>query len=268
MVGHEDKINLFKKLADNNKLFHAYFFFGEPRVGKFLFAVSLANYLECGIFSAEGGFASGGEESKKILEETLIVSPDEKNTIGIENARKLQNFLFQSPIFSKKRTVIIRDAENLTSEAQNALLKTVEDNPPFSLIIFISSDENSLLPALSSRLQKIYFSRVAESEIEKYLKNVFSKEKSKKNIKEAAKASLGRPGRAIVLLKIKNTKFDLDEIVNNNGNIDEFFENKLIELRNSGYKDINSVKETLKRLSLIKMFNTNKKLQLKALQTK
>ena len=260
LIGQKNLIKLFKKMADNDKLFHAYLFFGEPQVGKFLFAVSLANYLEYGVF----------EESKKILEETLIIFPDEKNKIGIESARKLQNFLFQSPILSKKRIVIIRDAENLTPEAQNALLKIVEDNPPFSLIIFISADENSFFPALISRLQKIYFSRVAETEIEKYLKNICGEKAEAQKIEKAVKKSFGRPGRAIASLKMKNEKskilnieFDLDDIINNN--IDEFFENRLIELRDSGYKDINFAKEILKRLSLIKMFNVNKKLQLKTL---
>ena len=260
LIGQKNLIKLFKKMADNDKLFHAYLFFGEPQVGKFLFAVSLANYLEYGVF----------EEPKKILGETLIIFPDEKNKIGIESARKLQNFLFQSPILSKKRIVIIRDAENLTPEAQNALLKIVEDNPPFSLIIFISADENSFFPALISRLQKIYFSRVAETEIEKYLKNICGEKAEAQKIEKAVKKSFGRPGRAIASLKMKNEKskilnieFDLDDIINNN--IDEFFENRLIELRDSGYKDINFAKEILKRLSLIKMFNVNKKLQLKTL---
>ena len=257
LIGQKNLIKLFKKMADNDKLFHAYLFFGEPQVGKFLFAVSLANYLEYGVF----------EEPKKILEETLIIFPDEKNKIGIESARKLQNFLFQSPILSKKRIVIIRDAENLTPEAQNALLKIVEDNPPFSLIIFISADENSFFPALISRLQKIYFSRVAESEIKKYLETQYlensgDKKIDKRKINEAVKNSFGRPGRAISYLMNKEEKSD--NVMDDN-NIDEFFENKLIELRVTGYKNIELAKETLKRMSLIKMFNLNKKLQLKTL---
>ncbi len=257
IIGHENSVKLFKKLADEDKLFHAYFFFGESQVGKFLFAVSLANYFEYGNF----------EKPKKILEETLIISPDEKNKIGIDSARRSQNFLFQSPILSKKRIVIIRDAENLTFEAQNALLKTIEDNPPFSLVIFVSADENSLLPALSSRLQKRYFSRIAESEIKKYLENQYfensgDKKNDKKKIIEAVKNSFGRPGRAISYLRNKEEKSD--NIIEDN-NIDEFFESKLIELRASGYKNIELAKEVLKRLLLIKMFNLNKKLQLKTL---
>ena len=257
LIGHENSVKLFKKLADKDKLFHAYLFFGEPQLGKFLFAVSLANYFEYGIF----------EEPKKILEEALIISPDEKSKISIENARHSQNFLFQTPILSKKRVVIIRDAENLTFDAQNALLKIIEDNPPFSLVIFISADENSLLPALSSRLQKIYFSRVAESEIKKYLETQYlensgDKKIDKRKINEAVKNSFGRPGRAISYLMNKEEKSD--NVMDDN-NIDEFFENKLIELRVTGYKNIELAKETLKRMSLIKMFNLNKKLQLKTL---
>jgi len=161
MIGHEDKIKLFKRLADNDKLFHAYLFFGEQQVGKFIFARHLANYLERGLF----------EEPHGILEEVLIISPNEKGTIGIDMAKNLTNFLYQKPVFSKKRTVIIRDAENLTNEAQNAILKIVEESPNSALIILIAQSEDLLLAPLASRLQKIYFSRVALEEISEKLNN-------------------------------------------------------------------------------------------------
>ena len=119
LIGHDNLIKLFKKLANDEKLSHAYLFFGEPQVGKFLFALSLANFLERKKFLVE----------KNILEETLIIAPDEKTTIGIDAAKSAINFLAKKPVFSKKRIVIIRDAENMTLHAQNAILKLIEEPP-------------------------------------------------------------------------------------------------------------------------------------------
>lgn len=255
LIGRDNLIKLFKKLAGDDKLSHAYLFFGEPQVGKFLFALSLANYLERKKFQVE---------KNVLLEEILIIFPDENGTIGIDAAKSAIDFLARKPVFSKKRIVLIRDAENMTPHAQNAILKLIEEPPQEALIILIAANNDLLLPALISRLQKIYFQRVDKKEIEKMLIEIKINEQKAKLL---AEESFGRPGRAIASLKIKNVKFNLNEIINN-GDIDEFFENKLIELRNSGYKDINLAKETLKRLVLIKTLNVNKKLQLKAISSK
>lgn len=268
MIGHEKLQKDFEKLIENNRLSHAYLFFGESQLGKFLFASSLANFLEYGVFEAP----------TKILKEVLIVEPNEKGIIGIEEVRNLTHFLYQKPIFSEKRAVIIRDAENLTSEAQNAILKIVEDHPARALIIFIALGEDLLLPALISRLQKIYFSRVAQSEIENFLISSFGAEYGKKEIKSAADESFGRPGRAIDILRskeseeiekmIKDFKQGSSEVIEKiaEGNPDKFFEFLIIDLRNNYSKNLVALQEVLKRSANMKMFNTNKKLQLKAIQ--
>ena len=106
-------------------------------------------------------------------------------------------------MFSKKRLAIVRDAENLTPEAQSAILKTVEELPPENLIIFISTDRDSLLPPLVSRLQKIYFPRISNNEIEKFLISAYGEKFAEEKIKSAALESFGRPGRAIDLLTNK-----------------------------------------------------------------
>ena len=91
MIGHQDKINLFKKLADDNKLSHAYLFFGDPEIGKFLLLIFLANYLEKSAF----------EKPTAILEELLVISPNEKGIIGIDGVRNISHFLYQNRYFQK-----------------------------------------------------------------------------------------------------------------------------------------------------------------------
>jgi len=215
MIGNGKLLTIFKKLADSNKLSHAYLFFGEPQKEKFDFAMELAAYLE---------------KNSKFLEECFVVKPDEKGIIGIDEVKKIEKFLYQKPVLSKKRTAIIKDADNLTPEAQNATLKIVEDSPEGSLIIFIAKDESSLLSPLVSRLQKIYFPETVAP--------------------EKADASI--------------LKMGLEEIIEKD-RIDEYFKNLIVELRKDPVKNISKLKEALKRLTLIKRFNTNKKLQLKCL---
>jgi len=139
-------MNNFRELIENDKLSHSYLFFGAGEE-KFIFSQTLANFLEKGKFA----------EPKEILTEFLAISPDEKGTIGIEEIRNLKYFLWQEPIASLKRVVIIENAQALTPEAQNAALKIVEEPPKRGLIIFLTKTAEDLIPTLNSRLQKIYF---------------------------------------------------------------------------------------------------------------
>ena len=201
---------------------HAYLFFGGnegDRNPKFDFAWSLANFLENGKFEKPIG----------PLAELLIINKSEEGAIGIDAMRSLKHFLYQKPIFSRCRTVIIRDAEEMTQEAQNAVLKIVEEPPVQSLIIFIARNENNLFPTLFSRLQKIYFPPV--------------KSRDAKN---------------------DWRKFSIEDLALKN-NLDDFFESLLGDLEKDPIKNSKKSREVLKRLTLINQFNTNKKLQLKAL---
>ncbi|MEK7463306.1 MAG: hypothetical protein AAB621_03035, partial [Patescibacteria group bacterium] len=122
LCGHKNLKESFSVLFKNGNLSHGYIFFGEPQVGKFSFALSLANFLET------GNFESGG----KMLSEILIIKES-----GIDCVREIKNFLWQKPHNSSKRIVIIDNADSLTAEAQNAILKITEEPPEHSLIILI-----------------------------------------------------------------------------------------------------------------------------------
>jgi DNA polymerase-3 subunit delta' len=257
LLGYDQLVNDFKRLAENGRLSHAYLFFGEPQAGKFLFALSLANYLENKEFAA----------AKNPLKETLIIEirkEDEKESVGIDEIRSLQNFLYQKPVFSAKRAVIIRDAENLTFEAQNAILKIIEEPPAQSLLIFIVNHCDNLLPTLVSRVQKIHFPRMKTEEIANFLKKNFRLSEAK--AKSIAKESFGRAGRAVQLVqssKFKVQSFKPEDVVN--GQIDEYFEFLIADLYKEPMKNYKKLKQALNRLTLMKQFNLNKKLQLKSL---
>jgi len=215
----------FERLIKNDQLSHAYLFFGEEQEAnqeKFTLAQSIANFLENGLF----------EKPENILKETLIISPDEKGVIGIDKIRILRYYLWQKPVASSRRLVIIENAENLTPEAQNAALKIVEEPPEAGLIIFIAKTSENLFPTLISRLQKVYFSSAARMNIDS------NENKYKRNI---------------------------DELTLSEFEVDKIFEDLLRDLSVDKIKNSQKLKEALSRFALIKQFNTNKKLQWRSL---
>ena len=81
----------------------------------------------------------------------------------------MQEKVVEKPIISPKKVYIINDAELMTKEAQNCLLKTLEEPPEYVIIILIVSNESKLLNTVKSRCVKIEFSKLTNEEINNYL---------------------------------------------------------------------------------------------------
>jgi DNA polymerase-3 subunit delta' len=200
VVGHAKILEDFKKLAAKGELSHSYLFYGPAMVGKRTVAQAVAHFVEKGTMEpwAEGEVL----QDAKVIDLAFAkqLDPDLKDSISIDAVREIKNFLWQRPNVSAKRTLIIDEAELLTTEAQNALLKLTEEPPASSLLIIIASDVESLLPTILSRIQKVYFGAVPEAEIAAWLGK-----QSGEKIKAAsiAKRALGKPGLAWRLLNDK-----------------------------------------------------------------
>ncbi|MBI2034469.1 MAG: hypothetical protein HYT11_01925 [Candidatus Levybacteria bacterium] len=98
------------------------------------------------------------QDLKKPSVDLFIIEPAKSQTfakethISISQIRALKKHLFQKPIASKKKIVIIKKAQLLTREAQNALLKILEEPPAHAIIIMLASDEKLLLSTITSRV--------------------------------------------------------------------------------------------------------------------
>jgi DNA polymerase-3 subunit delta' len=195
LIGHEKIAEDLEFLIKKEALPHGFIFTGPAMTGKRTAALALANFLEHGVFAppAEGAVL---QDAKVIdLASMKLLDPETAgNSIGIDAAREIKNFLFQRPNASARRTLIIDDAAMMTNEAQNAILKITEEPPSSSLLILISSDAEGLLPTILSRLQKISFGTVSESEIEQWLSVDYAVPAAKAVV--AAKKSFGKPGLA------------------------------------------------------------------------
>ncbi len=207
MIGHEKILNDLKRLAKSEALGQGYLFHGPSMVGKKAAALAFAKFLEKGEFV----FPHGGEvlTDAKLIDFAFMQELDAKakDSIGIDASREMKAFLSQKPIVSPRRTLIIDDAEMLTAEAQNALLKVVEEPPASSFIIFIASDPESILSTILSRLQKVYFGSVSGEAIEDWL--VVSHGVPTEKAATAAKRALGKPGLAWRMLFDETFRDDL-----------------------------------------------------------
>lgn len=145
MINIEEKLKL---LADQDRLSHAYLFFGPKGAPKEALALCIATYLE------------HNNEIHPLID-TLHIYPTKnkersKESIGRGEVKKIKTFLYQSPIASKKRTVIIQNAETISWQMAPSLLKIIEEPPARALLILTTHDPQALSPALLSRLTKIY----------------------------------------------------------------------------------------------------------------
>lgn len=261
LIGHKYLVKNFLSLVKSEKLAHGYIFFGESGIGKFYFAKHLANFLENGKF----------EPTKKVLQDAFILEA----ASGIDEMRSLKSFLWQTPVFSKKRVVIVNDAEHLTFEAQNAILKITEEPPERALIIIIARHIDSLLPPLVSRLQKIYFGRLSDEEMKEISPDT-----------KLVAAAFGRPGRLETFksLEFKEASDFAAEFLKYEGVrrsqfvkqlidaqkekpelLDMFFEALISKTMRDPIGNIEIIKSALHRLFLIKSYNTNKRLQVDAI---
>ncbi len=251
LYGLEDKIELFKRLIKENNLRQSYLFFGEPQIGKFTFASALVNFLE------------NGEFKPSIVVRPLIdakfFTPDESGSIGIDAVRELKKFLYQRPIVSAYRSAVFDSADSLTPEAQNALLKIIEEPPQSSLIIFIAAETSAFPPTLVSRFVKVYFPRLKQKLIEKYLKEKLKIDSSQAAL--TAGQSFGRIGLAIQLLQSPSLKTGSEP-----ESLSKYLQEIILSLRKNLLKNSSKLSWLLEREELVKRYNLNPKLQYKAIE--
>lgn len=228
MVGHKFLVKNFKALAASERLPHAYLFYGPEGVGKKTFALAFANFLEKGVFDFE-------TIGMGVLGDLFLVSPNEKKTIGIDEVRGIRRFLSSRPNQSTKRTVIIDEAEFLTTEAQNALLKTTEEPPESALLILIARDPEIFMATLGSRLQKVYFSALKPDEVREGLEEVCSMKHvtcNTKEIEEVVRISRGSLGLAMKMLssdKWNETRKAAEKFIKVSGTERREFIKKILE---------------------------------------
>ena len=101
----------------------------------------------------------------------LWLDSEDGKSIKIDQVRYLQEKIAEKPILSNNKVYIINNSDLMTTEAQNCLLKTLEEPPEYATIILILSNENKLLNTIKSRCTKIIFHNLTNEDLEKYAKD-------------------------------------------------------------------------------------------------
>ena len=168
ILGNENVKDILKKAVQHNTVLHSYLFVGEEGIGKSLFAKEFAKSILC------LGKEKPCEACKSCIEIEENNQPDyieivpDGNSIKIEQIRNMQLKVAEKPIVSTKKVYVIQEADTMTQEAQNALLKTLEEPPEYITIILIASNENSILNTIKSRCTKIVFEPLSNEELKRY----------------------------------------------------------------------------------------------------
>ena len=172
VIGHEEIIRHLKNAIKTGKISHSYIFAGEPGSGKRLLAGIYAMTLQC---EAGGENACGKCEScKKAIgknhPDIIMVKHEKPNTISIDEIREqVVNDVDIKPYSSPHKIYIIPDAEIMTPQAQNALLKTIEEPPEYAVIMLLTSNIDGLLPTIRSRCVRLDLKVVDDGLVKKYL---------------------------------------------------------------------------------------------------
>lgn len=172
ILGHQKQVQIVRQALSHGRLHHAYLFVGTEGVGKKTIALGLAKAIHCS--AAAGDFCDECVDCARIKDDNhtdvRIIEPlVGKKEISIQQIRELEKELNLRSFSGRKKIAILDPATLMNLSAQNALLKTLEEPPPDSLLILIASNGGSLLPTLRSRCLRISFGPLARDLISGFL---------------------------------------------------------------------------------------------------
>lgn len=206
LIGNQHQKTILQRLLRGGQIASTFIFAGPDGVGKRRFALTMAKAANCLTGAPAEGFADECCDFCQVCcriddgtyGDVTTIEPDGQ-FIKIAQTRELAVEVFYRPREGRHRFFIIDSAERLRDEAANSLLKTLEEPPPTSTIIMITSRPDSLLTTIRSRSQKLNFSPLTTGEMEAYLKANFPRPAPDTAL--LARISEGRIGQA--------TAFDL-----------------------------------------------------------
>ncbi|MGN0506399.1 MAG: DNA polymerase III subunit delta' [Lachnospiraceae bacterium] len=197
VIGQEQLTGHLQNAIRMGKLSHAYIIQGEAGSGKKMLAGIFAAALQC----EEQGIEPCGK-CQSCKQAVSGNHPDirwvthEKATIGVDDIRlQLNNDIMVKPYSRPYKVYLIDEAEKMTEQAQNAMLKTIEEPPEYAVIVLLTVNAKQLLPTILSRCILLTMRPVAKQEITKLLTEHYGIGKYLAEI--AADFADGVPGRAV-----------------------------------------------------------------------
>lgn len=208
-IGHDAIREMLRGLAaaraagSEAALHHAWLFAGPAGVGKFQVARWWASLLKCTQLGAcepscdscllvSGAvhpdvFETGPAPKDKNAQQTAGVDIERKRSVGVEESRGLLQRLSLRPVRPGPRVAIMREAATMTAEAQNAILKMLEEPPGSAVIVLVTDNIGAMLPTVRSRCRHLAFGALTTDEVAAVLRRL-----GKDEVEAAAAAACSR----------------------------------------------------------------------------
>src|SRR5215217_94220 len=178
LTGHTHLLDLIARAATRGSLPPSVIFAGPDGVGKRMAAVALAQLMNCPNLppagerhtsdrhpDACGTCASCKRIARGVHADVLLIEPGDSGAIKIDQVRDAIERSAYRPFEGRRRVVILDEADAMNADAQNAVLKTLEEPPAASTFVLVTSRPDMLLPTVRSRCQRLRFGRLSPADV-------------------------------------------------------------------------------------------------------
>ncbi|MCK9355851.1 MAG: hypothetical protein M0R22_01700 [Dehalococcoidia bacterium] len=213
-LGQESTIERFSRSIRDNAIHHAYLFVGPEHVGKRTLALDLACALNCDASNRPCGecgtcrrIVEGKHPDVHAItldaagtpEDVEVVEQDRRRTrISTEQIEDLQHASTLPPFEGRWKVLLVENADRMSAEAGNRILKTLEEPPPHIVWMLLAEDENRLLDTVVSRCQRVDVKPLPPAQLERHLMTAHGVPEERARL--LARVSRGRTGWALSAL--------------------------------------------------------------------
>lgn len=214
IVGHEQIKEHFQMAIENHKVSHAYILTGEEGMGRKSLAHAFALALLCEKGKPEPCMEC--HACKQILSgnhpDLIHVMHEKPNSIGVDDIREqINDTIMIRPYSSYYKIYIVDEAEKMTQQAQNALLKTIEEPPSYAIILLLTTNQNAFLPTILSRCVQLKLKPLRDFVVKGYLTDALHVPEADADIFSAF--ARGNLGKAISLVSSEEFKQMYEEVL-------------------------------------------------------
>lgn len=211
ILGHEQIIEHLQNAIKTDKVSHAYILDGPDMSGKKMIADAFSMTLECEKKGTEPCMEchSCKQALGKNQPDIIYLQHEKPNTISVDDIRsQINNDIGVKPYSSPYKVYIVDEAEKMNVQAQNALLKTIEEPPAYAVILLLTNNAEIFLPTILSRCVRVSLKAVPDEKIKAYLMENYEVPDYKADVCVAF--AQGNVGKAIELAESE----DFNEIKN------------------------------------------------------
>lgn len=200
VIGHRDIIEYMQNAVKMDQVSHAYILSGARGSGKKMLANLFAQTLQCERHGTEpcGECHSCRQAESANHPDIIRVQHEKPNSIGVEDVRsQVIGDVMIRPYSSPYKIYIIAEADKMTVQAQNALLKTIEEPPSYAILFLLVENAETLLPTIRSRCVMLKLKNIKDKLIKKYLMESLKVPDYKADV--CAAFAQGNVGQAVML---------------------------------------------------------------------